>query len=65
MDRYPSFDAYAAAKYRIFRNQQAGDTAIVNANEQRDVTRKHGVGVAFFRCAACRRRARVSTATEW
>lgn len=35
MDRYPNFDAYAAAKYRIFRNQQSGDTAIVNANERR------------------------------
>jgi len=32
MDRYPTFDAYAAAKYRIFRNQQSEDTAIVNAS---------------------------------
>lgn len=32
MDRYPSFEAYAAAKHRIFRNQQDGDTAIVNAS---------------------------------
>lgn len=32
MDRYPTFDAYAAAKYRIFRNQQDGDTAIVNTS---------------------------------
>jgi UDP-N-acetylmuramoylalanine--D-glutamate ligase len=32
MDRYATFEDYAAAKYRIFRNQQAGDTAIVNAN---------------------------------
>ena len=37
MDRYPNFDAYAAAKYRIFRNQQSGDTAILNANESREV----------------------------
>ena len=29
------FDAYAAAKYRIFRNQESGDTAIVNANDRR------------------------------
>ena len=36
MDRYPTFDAYAAAKYRIFRNQQPGDTAIVNANDRRE-----------------------------
>ncbi|MGZ5474240.1 MAG: Mur ligase family protein, partial [Thermoanaerobaculia bacterium] len=36
MDRYPTFDAYAAAKYRIFRNQQPGDTAIVNASDRRE-----------------------------
>jgi UDP-N-acetylmuramoylalanine--D-glutamate ligase len=30
MDRYTNFDAYAAAKYRIFRNQRDGDVAIVN-----------------------------------
>lgn len=39
MDRYPHFDAYAAAKYRIFRNQESGDTAIVNANERRESPR--------------------------
>ena len=39
MDRYPNFDAYAAAKYRIFRNQTAGDTAIVNASERRHAQR--------------------------
>src|SRR4029079_4194948 len=48
MDRYPSLEAYAAAKLRIFRNQDAGDTAIVNANEMREVTRKHGVQVWRF-----------------
>jgi UDP-N-acetylmuramoylalanine--D-glutamate ligase len=37
MDRYPSFNDYAAAKYRIFRNQESGDTAIVNANERRSM----------------------------
>lgn len=35
MDRYTSFDGYAAAKYRIFRNQQSSDTAIVNATDRR------------------------------
>jgi UDP-N-acetylmuramoylalanine--D-glutamate ligase len=35
MDRYPSFDAYAAAKYRIFRNQQPHDVAIVNSADRR------------------------------
>ena len=32
MDRYPNFAAYAAAKHRIFRNQDAGDTAILNTS---------------------------------
>ena len=31
MDRYATFDDYAAAKYRIFRNQKATDVAIVSA----------------------------------
>jgi len=39
MDRYASFDAYAAAKYRIFRNQKASDVAIVNAAERRSAPR--------------------------
>ncbi|HEX8619759.1 MAG TPA: UDP-N-acetylmuramoyl-L-alanine--D-glutamate ligase [Thermoanaerobaculia bacterium] len=39
MDRYPHFDAYAGAKYRIFRNQESGDTAIVNANDRREMQR--------------------------
>lgn len=34
MDRYATFDDYAAAKYRIFRNQEADDTAIVNVTEK-------------------------------
>lgn len=40
MDRYPSFDAYAAAKYRIFRNQQPHDVAIVNAADRRGQPRE-------------------------
>ena len=39
MDRYPNFDAYAAAKYRIFRNQESGDTAITNASDRRTASR--------------------------
>jgi len=39
MDRYPTFAAYAAAKYRVFRNQESGDTAIVNANDRRETSR--------------------------
>jgi UDP-N-acetylmuramoylalanine--D-glutamate ligase len=33
LDRHPSFDAYAAAKARIFANQTAADWAIVNADD--------------------------------
>ena len=39
MDRYTGFDDYAAAKYRIFRNQQSSDTAIVNGTERRSAPR--------------------------
>ena len=33
MDRYESFTDYAAAKHRIFANQQRGDEAILNADD--------------------------------
>lgn len=39
MDRYPNFDAYAAAKHRIFRNQRGDDVAILNAVERRAAPR--------------------------
>jgi UDP-N-acetylmuramoylalanine--D-glutamate ligase len=39
MDRYATFDEYAAAKYRIFRNQSESDIAIVNAIERREIPR--------------------------
>lgn len=42
MDRYTTFDAYAAAKYRIFRNQTPRDVAIVNANDRRTAARDSG-----------------------
>jgi UDP-N-acetylmuramoylalanine--D-glutamate ligase len=48
MDRYPNFDAYAAAKYRVFRNQTTGDTAIVNASERRQTQRETTVRVWRF-----------------
>jgi len=38
MDRYATFEDYAAAKFRIFRNQQPDDVAIVNADLKRPVT---------------------------
>jgi UDP-N-acetylmuramoylalanine--D-glutamate ligase len=33
LDRHPSVDAYASAKARIFENQEAGDWAVVNADD--------------------------------
>jgi len=51
MDRYPSFDAYAAAKYRVFRNQEATDVAIVNAVERRQVERDATMRVWRFSAA--------------
>ena len=35
LDRYPSLDAYAAAKQRIFENQRPGDTAAINEADAR------------------------------
>lgn len=37
MDRYATLEDYAAAKHRIFRNQEPGDFAIVNASEAREI----------------------------
>ncbi len=34
MDRYESMTDYAAAKHRIFRNQTAGDVAVLNADDE-------------------------------
>ncbi len=34
MDRYESFMDYAAAKHRIFMNQDSGDVAILNADDE-------------------------------
>ncbi len=33
MDRYETFNDYAAAKHRIFMNQSAGDMAVLNADD--------------------------------
>ena len=33
LDRHPGFDAYAAAKARIFENQQATDWAVINEDD--------------------------------
>lgn len=52
MDRYSSFDSYAAAKVRVFRNQQPGDVAIVNAGERRFLP--GGTGARIWRFSAAR-----------
>ncbi|MGE5258951.1 MAG: UDP-N-acetylmuramoyl-L-alanine--D-glutamate ligase [Hyphomicrobiales bacterium] len=33
LDRYPDFDAYAAAKMRLFENQRARDIAVLNGSD--------------------------------
>ena len=33
LDRHPSVEAYAAAKARIFENQEPGDWAVINADD--------------------------------
>ena len=45
LDRYPSLDAYAAAKERIFENQKPGDSAVVNLADARVAAMKTPAGV--------------------
>lgn len=45
LDRYPSLDAYAAAKERIFKNQRKGDLAALNAADPRVAAMKTNPGV--------------------
>ncbi len=45
LDRYPSLEAYAAAKEGIFRNQQPGDTAAINEADARVREMKTAPGV--------------------
>ncbi|MBV9496530.1 MAG: UDP-N-acetylmuramoyl-L-alanine--D-glutamate ligase [Acidobacteria bacterium] len=51
MDRYPTFSDYAAAKYRIFRNQESADVAIVNGNDRRSAPRETTARVWRFSSA--------------
>jgi UDP-N-acetylmuramoylalanine--D-glutamate ligase len=50
MDRYETLTDYAAAKHRIFRNQEAGDVAILNADDEIVSSWARGLRahVAFF-----------------
>jgi UDP-N-acetylmuramoylalanine--D-glutamate ligase len=43
LDRHPTVEAYAAAKARIFANQQAEDWAVVNADDATVMTRSNGI----------------------
>ena len=43
LDRHPSIEAYAAAKARIFVNQQARDWAVVNADDAEVMRRARGI----------------------
>jgi UDP-N-acetylmuramoylalanine--D-glutamate ligase len=45
LDRYPSLDAYAAAKERIFKNQRPGDAAVLNALDARVGAMRTNAGV--------------------
>ena len=38
LDRHPTFEAYAAAKARVFSNQTAGDWAVLNADDAPSMT---------------------------
>jgi UDP-N-acetylmuramoylalanine--D-glutamate ligase len=52
LDRYASFDAYAASKFRIFAAQRPGDAAIINGDDP-EITRRLATsgGDARFRPA--------------
>ena len=45
LDRYPSLEAYAAAKERIFENQKAGDAAVLNLADPRVAAMRTPKGV--------------------
>ncbi|HOB53979.1 MAG TPA: UDP-N-acetylmuramoyl-L-alanine--D-glutamate ligase [Acidobacteriota bacterium] len=45
MDRYASLDAYAEAKWNLFKNMEAGDAAVLNAGDARLTA-----GAARLRC---------------
>ncbi|TAL11365.1 MAG: UDP-N-acetylmuramoyl-L-alanine--D-glutamate ligase [Nitrospirae bacterium] len=52
LDRYPSMDAYAAAKLRLFENQDDADYAVLNADDPRLArlsVRSRGARIEFSR----------------
>jgi UDP-N-acetylmuramoylalanine--D-glutamate ligase len=49
LDRHPNVDAYAAAKARIFANQQHDDWAVVNADDPVVMARSEGIAAQCAR----------------
>jgi UDP-N-acetylmuramoylalanine--D-glutamate ligase len=52
LDRYFSMEEYAEAKFRIFANQNAGDTFVGNLDDERITTLAEGEGAARIKCRA-------------
>ncbi|HET9038423.1 MAG TPA: UDP-N-acetylmuramoyl-L-alanine--D-glutamate ligase [Myxococcaceae bacterium] len=48
LDRYDGLEGYAAAKARIFRNQEPGDVAVVNADDRWTLGMVEGARAARF-----------------
>jgi UDP-N-acetylmuramoylalanine--D-glutamate ligase len=51
LDRYPDFESYVASKLRLFANQQADDTAILNGSDRsmRELSRRLPSRTLFFK----------------
>ena len=52
LDRYFSMDEYAEAKFRIFANQNAGDTFVGNLDDERIAVLAEGEGAERIKCRA-------------
>ncbi|MBV8074348.1 MAG: UDP-N-acetylmuramoyl-L-alanine--D-glutamate ligase [Candidatus Eremiobacteraeota bacterium] len=52
LDRYFSMDEYVEAKFRIFANQNAGDTFVGNLDDERIVPLAEGEGAERVKCRA-------------
>ena len=52
LDRYFSMDEYAEAKFRIFANQNAGDTFVGNLDDERIAQMAEGEGAERLKCRA-------------
>ena len=68
LDRYPGMDAYAAAKARLFENQQPGDFAVANERDPRALAaaRSHPrASVVTFGFGPPARMAAARTTARW